>query len=399
MTHHLHLHKNDWISLDVMLVLAEPGDIVEIRRWMGRNHFALYLGNGQVAHIGIRKERGKKRVVIFKSSLAILAKGYLVRVNNRWVETWKRDLKARRTAENFIVNFLAPITGNTWTYYTGFMQQIIELNKTHLRHLNHWIHHNALLELPKPGYIIEIRRLMGYNHFALHLGNEQVAHVESRKERGKFRGVIGKSSVADVAKGRLIRLNELWGETWKRGLTARPTAEQVIVNFLTAVTGNMWIHDGTTFIQQITEVTHQRHLHLRKKDWIRPDALMVLAIPGDIIQIERKVYSHFAMYLGDGQVAHVKIRMAGAEKRGDIIQSSLAKAAKRCFVRVNNLEDEAWTLGLTARPAEVVIANARAAVGTTIAYNVIMNNCEHVVTRFKYGDDGFSYQTGLYLFE
>ncbi|XP_041360903.1 uncharacterized protein LOC121377094 [Gigantopelta aegis] len=107
---------------------------------------------------------------------------------------------------------------------------------------------------------------------------------------------------------------------------------------------------------------------------------------GDIVEIDRIIYSHWALYVGNGEVAHV------TGPRSDIATTTNARVA-RCslldvvgdsLVRVNNKTVRAKERGVSVLPVDVTVKNALSLVGSTVTYNFLTRNSEHYVTEWRY---------------
>ncbi|NXQ50440.1 HRSL1 enzyme, partial [Catharus fuscescens] len=114
--------------------------------------------------------------------------------------------------------------------------------------------------------------------------------------------------------------------------------------------------------------------------------------PGDLIQIYRPFYQHWALYVGNGYVIHVtdegtpsisgSITSVSA-KRGKVKKELLTKVVKQDKWRVNNKK---YDRSRTPRPVKEIIQRAEEWIGEEVEYNVLGNNCEHFVTELRYGD-------------
>ncbi|XP_030620616.1 phospholipase A and acyltransferase 3 [Chanos chanos] len=114
--------------------------------------------------------------------------------------------------------------------------------------------------------------------------------------------------------------------------------------------------------------------------------------PGDLIEIFRGSYQHWAIYVGDGYVIHLAppSEMAGAA--GTALMSVLSDKA---IVKkeelwevvgtdkyvINNLLDKKYE----PRPIKVILREAQRLVGQELPYCVFRGNCEHFVTELRYG--------------
>ena len=112
---------------------------------------------------------------------------------------------------------------------------------------------------------------------------------------------------------------------------------------------------------------------------------------GDLLEIDRKLYAHWAIYIGNNEVVHLPETV---ESKAVVQRCSLESVSVGCLVRVNNKQVPAKERCLTELPREEVVANAINCVGTTVRYNIVVSNSEHFVTRLKYGV-GWSDQVSL----
>ncbi|KAK7089674.1 phospholipase A and acyltransferase 3-like [Littorina saxatilis] len=122
---------------------------------------------------------------------------------------------------------------------------------------------------------------------------------------------------------------------------------------------------------------------------------MVTPKKGDIIRFQRKGYSHFAIYIGDGKVIHrtsppdsLNVQSASATAVG---QSKNAAA----IIRIDDLKDVAGdeskahianSLDDQKKPfdPEEIVKRAKSKLGEK-GYNLFFKNCEHFVMWCRYG--------------
>ncbi len=108
--------------------------------------------------------------------------------------------------------------------------------------------------------------------------------------------------------------------------------------------------------------------------------------PGDLIELDRKLYSHWALYVGDGQVIHVSGESSDiATENVFVRQSSLHDVAGESLVRINNKTVPAKERKLRALDARRIVAHARRSLGRSVQYDMIRCNAEHHVTLWRYG--------------
>ncbi|KAM4554820.1 phospholipase A and acyltransferase 3-like isoform 1-T4 [Odontesthes bonariensis] len=114
--------------------------------------------------------------------------------------------------------------------------------------------------------------------------------------------------------------------------------------------------------------------------------------PGDLIEIFRGSYQHWAVYVGDGFVVHLappsEVPGAGANSMMSVLtEKAMVKKEELWDVvgtnkwEVNNSLDKKYE----PRPARVIVREARALVGQELPYCVVRWNCEHFVTELRYG--------------
>lgn len=105
-------------------------------------------------------------------------------------------------------------------------------------------------------------------------------------------------------------------------------------------------------------------------------------VVGDLVEIDRILYAHWAVYVGNGEVVHLSEPVNG---RAQVVKCRLDTAAQDCLVRVNNKEVPAKERGLIPFPGEQVSENAAGVVGKTVRFHIVVRNSEHFVTQLKYG--------------
>ncbi|XP_068056163.1 phospholipase A and acyltransferase 1-like [Anomalospiza imberbis] len=113
--------------------------------------------------------------------------------------------------------------------------------------------------------------------------------------------------------------------------------------------------------------------------------------PGDLIEIDRTGYQHWALYVGDGYVIHVTDEGATSLKlSSSSIRATTAKVKKQLREevvgndkwRVNNKYDRSYT----PFPVEEIIRRAEQWIDREVPYDVLNRNCEHFVTMLRYGE-------------
>nr|XP_026237850.1 HRAS-like suppressor 2 [Urocitellus parryii] len=114
--------------------------------------------------------------------------------------------------------------------------------------------------------------------------------------------------------------------------------------------------------------------------------------PGDLIEISRFGYEHWAIYVGNGYVVHLA---PPSEVAGASVSSIMSIVAERAIVkkellsvvaggdryRVNNKHDDKYD----PLPPNKIVQQAEKMVGKEVPYSLTSDNCEHFVNTLRYG--------------
>ncbi|XP_022447400.1 HRAS-like suppressor 3 [Monodon monoceros] len=114
--------------------------------------------------------------------------------------------------------------------------------------------------------------------------------------------------------------------------------------------------------------------------------------PGDLIEIFRPFYRHWAVYVGDGYVIHLappsEIAGAGmASVMSALTDKAIVKKDRLCDVagrdryQVNNKHDDKYS----PLPPNKIVQQAEELVGQEVLYKLTSENCEHFVNELRYG--------------
>ncbi|KAM5155213.1 phospholipase A and acyltransferase 1 isoform 1-T3 [Callospermophilus lateralis] len=114
--------------------------------------------------------------------------------------------------------------------------------------------------------------------------------------------------------------------------------------------------------------------------------------PGDLIEVFRPGYQHWALYLGDGYVINIApvdgIPSAFTSAKSVFSTKALVKMQLLKDVvgndkyRINNKYDETYP----PLPVDEVMQRSEFVIGQEVAYDLLVNNCEHFVTLLRYGE-------------
>ncbi|XP_027711950.1 HRAS-like suppressor 3 [Vombatus ursinus] len=114
--------------------------------------------------------------------------------------------------------------------------------------------------------------------------------------------------------------------------------------------------------------------------------------PGDLIEIFRTCYRHWAVYVGDGYVVHLAPPSEYAGAGASSIMSALTDKATvkkeplhvvvgTDKYQVNNKHDNRYP----PLPPSKIVQRALEEVGKDVLYKLTSENCEHFVNELRYG--------------
>uniref|UniRef100_H0XQJ4 Phospholipase A and acyltransferase 3 n=1 Tax=Otolemur garnettii TaxID=30611 RepID=H0XQJ4_OTOGA len=113
---------------------------------------------------------------------------------------------------------------------------------------------------------------------------------------------------------------------------------------------------------------------------------------GDLIEIFRPFYRHWAIYVGDGYVVHLAPPSTMGHRRAASLGSALTDkavvkkellydVAGRDKYQVNNKHDDKYS----PLPPNKIVQRAEELVGQEMIYRLTSENCEHFVNELRYG--------------
>ncbi|XP_039902774.1 phospholipase A and acyltransferase 3-like [Simochromis diagramma] len=108
---------------------------------------------------------------------------------------------------------------------------------------------------------------------------------------------------------------------------------------------------------------------------------------GDLIEISRDNYKHWAVYVGAGFVVHfvnhsgVAIGASVRAANGIVLKEKMWNVVGKDKWKINNSMDRKYK----PRPANAIVEDAKALVGKELRYDLVSFNCEHFVTELRYG--------------
>ncbi|NXS86110.1 HRSL1 enzyme, partial [Erpornis zantholeuca] len=116
-------------------------------------------------------------------------------------------------------------------------------------------------------------------------------------------------------------------------------------------------------------------------------------VPGDLIEIKRGIYQHWALYVGDGYVIHVTPVDENAPPLSASTVTLLTKMAK---VKMELMEKVAgnddWNVNNKYDRSHIpfpmmeIVWRAARWIDREVPYDLLGSNCEHFVTMLRYGE-------------
>ncbi|XP_065932534.1 phospholipase A and acyltransferase 3-like [Magallana gigas] len=106
------------------------------------------------------------------------------------------------------------------------------------------------------------------------------------------------------------------------------------------------------------------------------------AQPGDLLEFHRSWYNHWAVYIGNEEIVHLKSKegMQLITIKGEVVIESVWDQVKDSRVDINNKLDTKHR----PRSAQEIVQDAVSKIGNT-KYNMFWQNCEHFATYCRYG--------------
>ncbi|XP_060110853.1 phospholipase A and acyltransferase 3-like [Heteronotia binoei] len=237
----------------------------------------------------------------------------------------------------------------------------------------------------KPGDLIEIFRPAS-QHWAIYVGDRQVVHLAAECEHladgiplliPANRAFVKKDWLEDVVRKDRYRVNNKYDETHPPLPLAKILwqAEELVDKEMP--------YDFTPRNCENLVLELRYGVDMNEQDEIKP---------GDLIEIFRSCYQHWAIYVGDGKVVHLAPE---CDRLANGAASVLAVLSDRAYVkkdwlelvvrkdpyRVNNKHDDAFPVV----PLDKILQRTEELVGREMPYNLTSHNCEHFVMDLRYG--------------
>ncbi|XP_032924722.1 uncharacterized protein LOC117000801 isoform X2 [Catharus ustulatus] len=387
----------------------KPGDLIEIKR-VHYDHWALYVGDGYVIHVTPVDEgvpsmsAGNETVLIVKVVKELLKE---VIGNDAWAVNNKYDQYRHPLPMEEIIQHAEGCIGKEMAY--DMFDFKADDFVTKLRYGGQvWVFSDGEMcipdmrddeEYPKPGDLIEIKR-GHYDHWALYVGDGYVIHVTPVDDGGpSLSAKSGTILIIKVVKELLKEVvgNDSWTVNNKYDSCCPPVPMEEIIWRAERCIGEEIAYDVFDF-KADDFVTKLRYGG--QKAFIAGESYILdmrndkeYPIPGDLIEIDRPLYQHWALYVGNGYVIHVTpigensppashASVTLLTKKAKVKKELLEEASKKDNWRVNNKYD----LYRKPFPVEEIIRRAERQIDRVVLYFLFYKNCEHFVTELRYGE-------------
>ncbi|XP_056354522.1 uncharacterized protein LOC130256691 isoform X2 [Oenanthe melanoleuca] len=257
---------------------------------------------------------------------------------------------------------------------------------------------------PQPGDLIEIDRPF-HQHWALYMGDGYVIHLTPEdKWEVEQEGLRVQEFIRAVKKELLVNVagKNQWQVNNKSDKQHNPLPVEKIISHAKAYIGKevtyrsfgsncerfvKKLRYGEAFSeQQKAFLDAEMHCHGITNERGSPK-------PGDLIEIKRPLYQHWAIYVGGGYVIHVT---PVGEKLPPTLASSVSLVKRRAKVKKQLLRDmignykwrvnNKYDLYRKPFPVEEIIRRAEREIGKVVLYRLLYRNCEHFVTKVRYGE-------------
>ncbi|XP_036151763.1 uncharacterized protein LOC118649083 [Myotis myotis] len=340
----------------------EPGDLIEISR-TGSSHWVLYMGDGDVIHLappGENSEAGAPTGLgVVKKELLVEVVGNCSFKVNNYLDHLYKPWPIKKIIEfgNWLVgkNMKHPDQSRNCEHFV-----------TDLRYGN--AHDLQLVKDPRPGDIIEISHRLNRD-WALYVGDGYVIHLTAPGESrsiGPFnmpmflsgRAEVTKEPLQKAAGGRPYKVNNHLDHKH------RPRPVHEIITSAKEMIGNQKTYS-------VLRENSERFVADLRYGWPRRELSSEDPIPGDLIQIG-DVYKHWAIYVGDGFVIHVKSGVSSGSsssnlEHGYVVLQDMVKCepleevAGDNTYKVNNFLDDKYR----PRPLHDIVNLAKKKIGET----------------------------------
>ncbi|XP_016156059.1 PREDICTED: uncharacterized protein LOC101817669 isoform X2 [Ficedula albicollis] len=385
-------------------------DLIEIKRGH-YDHWALYVGDGYVIHMtpiddGVPSlSVGNETILIMKVKIELLKE---VAGNDAWAVNNKYDQYCTPLPTAEIIQRVEGCIGKEMAYdvFDFKADDLVTKLRYGGQHRAFFGGESHILDMrddeeyPKPGDLIEIKR-GHYDHWALYVGDGYVIHVAPVDDGvACLSAGSGTILIIKVTKELLKEVagKDAWAVNNKYDQYCTPLPVDEIIWRAEGCIGEEMAYDVFDFKADefVTKLRYGGQL----RAFVGGESHILdtgddkeYPIPGDLIEIDRPLYQHWALYVGNGNVIHVTpvgensppasgSTMTLLVKRAKVKKELLEDAAGGDNWRVNNKYDEYRE----PFPVEEILRRAESQIGKVVLYRLFYKNCEHFVTEVRYGE-------------
>nr|XP_020823638.1 uncharacterized protein LOC110195292 isoform X1 [Phascolarctos cinereus] len=231
---------------------------------------------------------------------------------------------------------------------------------------------------PKPGDLLEIFRT-NYSYWAVYVGYDCVVHLAPPHQHVSVGVGSQKSARKDTALVKMERLsvvagNDKYQVNNKHDDEYQPLPPNKIVQRAFKEVGN------EVFYKLIQEyfLTYLRYGI--------PGSNQPAPKPGNIIEYDSSVFSHWAIYVGGNCMVHLvptgEKTSGSAMATHAIVEKKSVDTDVRGKYKINNTYDKIYK----PLPPEVMVERALKMVGKTVPYCAVLQNCQDFVINLRYGE-------------
>ncbi|XP_060939035.1 uncharacterized protein LOC133015783 [Limanda limanda] len=354
---------------------GKPGDLIEIFR-KDYKHWAVYIGGQMVVHFVTNVVQSSGSSASLSSSIGKVKREKLTDVvgNDRYQVNNLLDDKYEDRKLSIIVKEACKMVGRELQY------NLATYNSEHFATEMRYGKALSLQINEKPGDLIEINR-GPYHHWAVYIGENEVVHFttdgvqsSSSSKSLSSRGEVKREKLADVVGIHHHIINNLLDNSRK------PRDPSVIVKEACEKVDSKLQYDVKTY--------NCEHFATEMR-YGKAESLQCNGKPGDLIEIFRKDYQHWAVYIGGNEVVHFGTEGGGSSgtsvrlssSKGYVLCENFADVVGSDPCSVNNLLDDRRK----PRDPSIIVKEACAMVGRELKYNLVTYNCEHFATEMRYG--------------
>ncbi|XP_053289711.1 uncharacterized protein LOC128450331 [Pleuronectes platessa] len=226
----------------------------------------------------------------------------------------------------------------------------------------------------KPGDLIEISREL-YQHWAVYIGGKEVVHFTTVGGRLlSTKAKVKCEKLTDVVRDDCYQVNNLLDEEYQ------PRDPSIIVKKAREMVGQVLPYKVVTY--------NSEHFAIDLR-YGKAKFRQFNGEPGDLIEINRGPYQHWAVYIGENEVIHLVTE--GVQSSGSSATLSSSNGKVKCekfndvvgnhHYQVNNLLDEEYD----ARDPSVIVKEACEMVDRVPQYDLVTYNSQHFATDLRYG--------------